>query len=366
MTSDSSAPPTKRKKTSNNEYPPHLIEYVPPTVNDALRATTITNAGSTAHQLSVHDSYTYISSIPQEIQNHPEDEIILGIDEAGRGPVLGSMVYAIAYARKPALHLLSDTDFDDSKKLTDLKRFELLYAITADPDDPHISAADPQKQLHGEIGYAMTNLTARDISSEMLNSETFNNLNNQAHETTIALIQNILKLLDGFKVTEVYIDTVGPPQTYQDKLSKIFPTLNVTVSKKADSIYPIVSAASVVAKVTRDVLLKKYQQLQRLSNPDNTEMGSGYPSDPKTVRYLNGKIHDIFGWNQVIRYSWQTAKTLLTDKTTVVVWEDDIKLKKIDYGDNVSSYFKKKDSSENDLENLEVSSLWYGNNVISI
>lgn len=48
---------------------------------------------------------------------------------------------------------------------------------------------------------------------------------------------------------QIYVDTVGPPEKYQDKLTALFPGIKCVVAKKADSIYPIVSAASICAKV---------------------------------------------------------------------------------------------------------------------
>ena len=75
------------------------------------------------------------------------------------------------------------------------------------------------------------------------------NLNALAHDTTFALIREVLAA--GVNVQEVYVDTVGTAETYQNRLTAMFPGIRFTVSKKADSIYPIVSAASICAKVCR-------------------------------------------------------------------------------------------------------------------
>ena len=71
------------------------------------------------------------------------------------------------------------------------------------------------------------------------------------------------------------MDTVGDPQKYELKLAARFPQLTIKVFKKADSLFPSVSAASICAKVTRDRLLKNWKIME---NIDFThEYGSGYP-----------------------------------------------------------------------------------------
>ena len=78
----------------------------------------------------------------------------------------------------------------------------------------------------------------------------------------------------GVNCTQVFLDTVGDPTKYEQKLAKIFPKLKIKVSKKADSLYPCVSAASICAKVTRDYCIKKWKFLE---NVDISNYGSGYP-----------------------------------------------------------------------------------------
>lgn len=243
-------------------------------------------------------------SLPQEnlTRSHTHHEMgegvigqpcILGVDEAGRGPVLGPMVYAVAYCPVSFKDTLKDVGFADSKVLAADFREKLLRRMGTDAE------------LQKNIGWATTILTARDIAAGMLRPGIAYNLNNQAHDSTIDLIQLVLD--SGVDVTEIYVDTVGPPDKYQAKLSARFPGRKVVVTKKADSLYPIVSCASICAKVTRDVSLKS--QLENC--------GSGYPADPATVAWLRNNMDKLFGWGPLVRYSWSTARDMLDDALSV-------------------------------------------------
>ncbi|PGG97845.1 ribonuclease HII [Polytolypa hystricis UAMH7299] len=233
---------------------------------------------------------------------------VLGVDEAGRGPVLGPMVYSAFYL-PVSLHcsLLADQyHFDDSKVLTPEVRSSLMHQLCT-PDHP----------LYKSSGWAVKVLSPRDISAAMLRPATrVYNLNAQAMDATVEIIRGIVEDR-AIHVTEVYIDTIGNPQTYQNKLERIFPALKITVAKKADSLYPCVSAASVCAKVTRDVALDIcYEAIVREkteggSEGDIASWGSGYPSDSKCVGWLKNDMDKLFGWGNECRFSWGTAKELL-------------------------------------------------------
>lgn len=133
------------------------------------------------------------------------------------------------------------------------------------------------------------------------------NLNAQALDATVALIAGVIE--SGVDVAEIYVDTVGPAASYQAKLQKRFPTAAVTVSKKADSIYPIVSAASVCAKVTRDAAI---DVLVEGMGVEAAAVGTGYPGDERTKMWLRGAMEPVFGWSPAVcRFSWSTAKDLL-------------------------------------------------------
>lgn len=294
-----------------------------------------------------HKSTTYLTEIPKEILASPSEPCVLGVDEAGRGPVLGPMVYGIAYCLKSYEQTLKKKyGFADSKTLTEVKRTNLLEQICL-----------PNGELFENVGWSTRTMTAMDISSGMLRPHTVGNynLNEQAHDATMDLIQGVLD--QGVNITELYVDTVGPPVTYQAKLQKRFPNLKITVAKKADALYPCVSAASICAKVTRDFSLSMSKDELYGSE---TIWGSGYPSDPKTSKWLNSAVDPIFGWDQVVRFSWQTSKDAIIKNGGVdIEWEED-NIKE-DYGVDVGAMFK--NSKDSDLSNLPVSKLWFGKNV---
>lgn len=214
----------------------------------------------------------------------------IGIDEAGRGPVLGPLVYGAAYCGiSEQNQLKSALKLDDSKVLSEKQRETSLKLI----------------QAHEGIGYETISCSPLSLSQQMLGVAKVS-LNQISHQCAISLIKRIVDL--GVDVREVYVDTVGTPETYQKMLSNLFPHMRIRVEKKADSLFPIVSAASIAAKVNRDYQVHHWEGK---GMPIGSELGSGYPADPVTKKWLVDNIDPVYGYPSIVRFSWKTVDDVL-------------------------------------------------------
>uniref|UniRef100_A0A1A8K3M0 Ribonuclease n=1 Tax=Nothobranchius kuhntae TaxID=321403 RepID=A0A1A8K3M0_NOTKU len=232
------------------------------------------------------------------------EDCCLGVDEAGRGPVLGPMVYGICFCPVSQKEELKALKVADSKTLTEAERETLFQKL---------------EEAKSYVGWALQILSPNVISTSMLQRTKYN-LNALSHDTAIGLVQFALD--SGVQVKEVYVDTVGPAEKYEEKLSQHFPGVQVTVRPKADSLFPIVSAASICAKVARDHAVEGWKFPEDLGETDGA-YGSGYPNDPKTKAWLLKYLDPVFGFPQFVRFSWSTAQTQLDSKAAPVHWDDD-------------------------------------------
>ena len=285
----------------------------------------------------------------------PNKEYMMGIDEAGRGPTLGPMVYGSAFCAVDDEPALKAMGFMDSKVLTEAKRDQLWAEL----------------QRVGYIGWAIRVLEAAEIAEGMLAKTTKYNLNAMsrtphglepptpgmshhpqprgrpiaappppADDAAIGLVQGVLDL--GVNLRYLYVDTVGDPDHYRRKLEGIFPTLQIVVEKKADGTYPIVSAGSICAKVPRDTILSEWT----FEDPDvcsDREWGCGYPSDKHTKRWMEDNLHPIFGWPDLVRFSWGPALTVLQKEpekhgACVVKWPDEEEIEGSDERHGMASF----------------------------
>lgn len=264
---------------------------------------------------SLTASYQWISPKPTAVGPYA-----VGVDEAGRGPALGPLVYGMAFC--PVAFVdgsLAEMGFDDSKTLTHETRVELLKALSEDTTN---------------MGWAVSVISPQAVSSGMLRRPPVN-LNTQSQNATIALLQSLLSEPYALDISEVYVDALGPAEKYQAYLQSRFRTLKITVRNKADSLYKIVGAASVAAKVTRDYLVEGWVWEEATRTGSNatrneidgeatwgkgTELGSGYPSDPNTKAWIAEHLDKTFGFPTIARFSWAPIRTAIERDGHKVQW----------------------------------------------
>jgi ribonuclease H2 subunit A len=218
--------------------------------------------------------------------------ICVGIDEAGRGPVLGYLVYC-------AMIFYEDTevckDFKDSKKLSEKQRDKVYDRIL-----------NKNYEFICKFNHSDT-ITHLMISGEQ-------NLNQISVNSVLELLSAINNNYSNVKT--VYIDALGNCDNYKKLLNTKF-KFDYVIEEKADAKYPIISAASIVAKVCRDASLKTF----------GSGFGSGYPSDPLTRKWLKENINNVFGFPSGVRHSWKTISNLLEEK------------KSKEYGEKLSGFY---------------------------
>ena len=241
------------------------------------------------------------SKFSQELRNSP---CFLGIDEAGRGPVLGPMVYAACVCPLQRKADLGELGCNDSKALSEDQRDELFLKLDS--------------CTGSFVGWIVHILSPEYISKSMLRHTKYN-LNSISHDTAIDLIKSVQA--SGVQLAEAYVDTVGCPVKYHAELKARFPAIDITVESKADATYPIVGAASICAKVCRDKTVRTWNFPGMVKT--HNEYGSGYPSDPKTKAWLRRNVDSIFGFPHFVRFSWSTAKSIMDDEAVSVEWPDD-------------------------------------------
>ena len=204
--------------------------------------------------------------------------MICGVDEAGKGSVLGPMV--IAAVGVPSENVFAEIEVADSKLLSPRVR-ERLYSI-----------------IRKRFRVATVRIDAHEID-EIRTGMTMNACVARAHAQAIDKLSPSIAYVDACDVNAFrYANMVK---------SHLVQSCEIVSEHNADQTFKVVSAASIVAKVTRDhaiiMLSKKYG-----------EIGSGYPSDPITIAFLSDYIDEYKCPPPIARKSWKTIISLVGKK----------------------------------------------------
>jgi len=204
--------------------------------------------------------------------------LIFGIDEAGRGPVIGPLVIAGVSINEKDLDKLKRLGIRDSKLLSPRQREYLFNKIINAAKKYKILIVQP-KEIDSALKSKDLNLNWLEAikSAEIINSLKPKKVIIDCPSNNITAYKNFLK------------------EHLKDK------TTELVLEHKADFKYVIVSAASIVAKVTRDREIKKIQE--KIKEP----IGSGYSSDPVTINFLE-KNHN--NYPEIFRKEWLSWKNI--------------------------------------------------------
>lgn len=220
---------------------------------------------------------------------------IAGIDDAGRGSVLGPLVIAGVTIDESKIPELVELGVKDSKLLTPEKREELYKEITNISRSIVWQRITPPEidrvVFNGRKLFRLNYLEAK-VMASVLSKLQYDRAYVDCCDTDQTrfgfLISDLIAEIQGKKFT------VGERNPLIDKIKS---------EHHADRTYPVVSAASIVAKVTRDSFIKKLHKRHGM-------FGSGYPSDQRTVSYLNKALESRRSLASFTRLSWLTVRRI--------------------------------------------------------
>jgi ribonuclease HII len=207
--------------------------------------------------------------------------MICGVDEAGKGPVVGPLVVA-AVAVNNAKDI-ANLGIKDSKQLTQRKRKELANLIKE------------------KFNFAVEIIEPK-IVDEYRRRNKLNELNREAFERLISKLDPNVAYVDAADVNEKRFGSQIKASLTNKK------DTDVISMHKADVKIEVVAAASIIAKETRE------NEIEKLKDKIG-DFGSGYPSDERTIKFLKSFYADNGKWPTGTRESWKTLERIRPVKT---------------------------------------------------
>ena len=182
--------------------------------------------------------------------------IICGVDDAGRGSMVGPLVIAGVTIDKKNIKKLKSIGVQDSKKLSPKIREILYKKIIEIVDEYYVVRIQPKTIDHNVFKHKLNHLEAK----------------------------NMAKVIKKLSPQTAYVDSCDVDYKRFGKEISLLSTNSKIISRHhADSRFVVVAAASIIAKVSRD---KSIHMLKK-----NYDLGSGYPSDKTTVNVLKNYYH---------------------------------------------------------------------------
>jgi ribonuclease HII len=206
---------------------------------------------------------------------------IAGVDEAGRGCVIGPLVIACVLFDRDSIESLNLIGVKDSKKLSSKKRTMLASEIKKMSLEWKFFELEP---------WAIDKVVERGVKFRRLN-----------YLEAMA----IARLICDLRPDRVIVDSVDVvPDRLVKQINRVIPwNVDIICKKKADTIFPTVSAASILAKVRRD---ERVSDLRKRFG----DFGSGYCSDKKTISFLEKMFEEKGAFPNYVRSSWATINRI--------------------------------------------------------
>ncbi len=208
--------------------------------------------------------------------------IIAGVDEAGRGPLVGDMFVSLVAVSEDDIPKLRAFGVRDSKKLNPERRERLFIDVARLAQAIIVSRVTPSEIDERNINTVFVERVCRCIA---------------------------LAYRRGIEIDIVYVDAAGDPSKTVNRIRACLTRfgidgVEIVAEHGADARYEIVGAASIVAKVLRD---SHIAELHRIYG----DFGSGYPSDSRTIEWVKKYYEEHGDLPPIVRRSWSTLEKVL-------------------------------------------------------
>lgn len=213
--------------------------------------------------------------------------LVAGVDDAGRGCVIGPLIIAGILIEEEDIPKLVQLGVKDSKLLSSRRRETLAVKI---------------KRI--VLKHGVIKLPPKDIDKVVQAGRKLHKLNRLEAQT-------MAKIIELLKPDIAYVDASDVlEERFKQHILELLPFKAKVVSEhKADRKYPVVSAASIIAKVERD---KEIAELKEKYG----DFGCGYPTDPKTISFLQQCLKKFGEYPDCVRKSWKPAIKAKSEKNS--------------------------------------------------